>query len=183
LSGLGGGVVNEAANGAAPGGDRTVGDDAAGAPFAHPEHGRLRTQERAGEVGIDNLVPAFQRGVEDILAVHDAGVVHQDVDAAELAVERGEHRFHLFFAADVGLKKETLRAGGAQPGQRTFAVGSADNVVHGHGGAARRGERRCDSGADAPGGAGHQRDLTVQPEHRTISARGSRGRRPADGCR
>ena len=51
-----------------------------------------RAQHDARQVHGDELVPLVHRGVLDALADEDAGIVHQDVEAAELlhrGVDRG----------------------------------------------------------------------------------------------
>jgi hypothetical protein len=58
--------------------------------------------KRAGEVDRDDRVPTFDREVLDLGDVLDAGVVHEDVDAAELRCGELHHVLDLAGFAHVG---------------------------------------------------------------------------------
>ena len=90
-----------------------------------------------------------------VRAKGDAGVVHQDVEPAELALDRREHRPDLGAVGDVGLDRATAcrvahllhrRLGGLEP-----------DVVDDDARALLR-EGEADGPADARPAAGHERD-------------------------
>ena len=92
-----------------------------------------------------------------------AGVVDQHVDVAELGHRRVDQRLALVGVGDVGLHREHPAAGVAhQLGRLLQPVGTAgaeDHVGAGLGQPAGEGH------AQAAGGAGHDGDLVVEPEH------------------
>ena len=65
-------------------GDRGDVDDLAAALLDHRAARGLRAEEDAGQVHVDDLLPALERHVLRRGAPHRAGVVDEDVDAAEL---------------------------------------------------------------------------------------------------
>ena len=78
----------------------------------------LRELEDAGEVDLQDLLPAFERGVDGGIAVDGAGVVDEDIDAAEVCVHGGEERFGAGGGGEVGLEG----GGGAADGLRGFVA-------------------------------------------------------------
>ena len=63
-------------------------DDAAVALLSHEDGGGLDRREVALEVDGEDLVPLLLAHVEDHAVAQDAGVVDEDVDAAELVDAR-----------------------------------------------------------------------------------------------
>ncbi|MCY1230625.1 hypothetical protein D3C72_1131960 [compost metagenome] len=71
----------------------------------------LGTQEGAGHVDRHHLLPLLQRHlVGGFVRAFDAGIVHQDAEAAEAGSNLVEHARHLAFAGDVELPERGLAA-------------------------------------------------------------------------
>ena len=85
--------------------------------------------EDAGEVDLQDLLPGFEGGVDGGVAVDGAGVVDEDVDAAEVGFDGGEERFRAGGGGEIGLEG----GGGATDGRGCF-VGSPAVSVDGYGG-------------------------------------------------
>ena len=103
----------------------------------------------------------------------DAGVVDQDVDAAEMLPTGSDHRRDVIRVADVALQGECLVAGRSQPvGYRLHLVERARRE-HEVGARARQGFRKRDT--EPVRRAGHQRCLALQREQR-VSGHGSQGK-------
>ena len=86
-------------------------DDLAAAGRLHRRIDRLRAQEGAGEVGLDHAVPLGDVERVRRLADVDAGVVDEDVDAAELAGDALDHGGDRGLVGDVGGHGDRLGAG------------------------------------------------------------------------
>ena len=56
-----------------------------------PQHG-LRADERAGQIHLEHAVPVLALHAHQQLVAGDAGVVHEDVDAAVLREDLAERR-------------------------------------------------------------------------------------------
>ena len=140
--------------------DRAVVDDAAAARVLrlHDLDRFLRAQEHAGEVGIDDLLPGL---VGQVLERHrrraDAGIVEQDVEAAEGLLGLGEQRLDRRGIADVGGDGEALGAGRLSLAHGLFQLVRAASGEDG--GVALLHQRQCDSLADAGSGAGDESDF------------------------
>src|SRR5205085_8716054 len=84
----------------APAGSRGDVDDASVAPRLHSAYDSARADERARQVRVDDGLPVLVRDLLDRpadLAGHAAGVVDEDVDAADL----GDEPLHLLCVRDV----------------------------------------------------------------------------------
>ena len=114
--------------------------------------------EDAGEVDLQDLLPAFERGVYGGIAVDGAGVVDEDIDAAEVGVHGGEEGVGAVGGGEVGLEG----GGGAANCLRGFVCGAAV-AVDGYGGSGF-GECRGDSCAEAAGGSGDEGNFVVEAE-------------------
>ena len=77
-------------------------DDLAAARRLHGRVDRLRAQEGAGEVGLDHAVPFREIELVRRLADVDAGIVDENVDAAELAADALDHGGDRGLVGDVG---------------------------------------------------------------------------------
>ena len=140
--------------------DRAVVDDPAPARRLrlHLPERRLRAQERAGQVDVDDVPPLLERQVLERAADADAGVVEQQVDAAErapcVAANSASHRRRV---GDVGRHRERARR---------VAAGVDDRLLQRLASAARQRDapavaqqRDGDGLADAGAGAGDDGDL------------------------
>jgi len=128
----------------------------------HPPDG-LAAQEDAGQVHVDDLLPAAQRRVLDGVGPGRAGVVHQHVDAAEAVAGLGDEAGHVVGGGDVAGEPRAAHAAlalevGGGP-LAALAVASADDDVR-----AQLGERVGHLQADAGGAAGDDRDAAVEVE-------------------
>ena len=98
--------------------------------------------------------------VEERAGHRAAGVVHDDVDAAELRDRARDDLLEHVVVVDVGRDDERLAAGGAHVGgdlvELLLRARGQDDV------GARVGERAGDRRADAAPGAGDDRDLAVE---------------------
>ena len=105
-------------------------------------------------MAVEQLVVAFgDRG-----QLHDAGVVHQHVDAAECRIRRVEHAGDRGRVADVGLRGDGAAAGLLDSAGQRFSLAGAARIVDDDG-EAIGGEPLGDGGADAAGCAGDECDL------------------------
>ena len=94
----------------------------------------------------------------------DAGVVDQDVDAAEMLPTGRDHRRDVSRVADVALQGERLVAGRSQPvGDRLHLV---ERSCRKHEVGARARQSLCKRDAEPIRRAGHQRCLALQREQR-----------------
>jgi hypothetical protein len=96
------------------------------------------------------------RGVEDRAQQHHAGVVDDDVDAAELARGALDGRLRLLAVGDVGLDRQPADVGG----QRVEAVLAPRDPRHRR---ALRGERARRRLADPAARARDERGRALQP--------------------
>jgi len=113
----------------------------------------------AVQVDGDRTVPVGRLGVDEGAGLVPAGVVDQDVDAAELLHDPVGHRLDAVAVGDVGADRDGARPPGRRAlGVRLVQVGDDD-------GRPLRGELPGDRLADALAGPGHDRDLVVQPSH------------------
>src|SRR6185437_13419627 len=79
-----GGVVGSQVRDAHPATHRRGDDDAAEALLSHHRYGRAQGVERAGQVGVDQLLPHPVADLVEGSGADDAGVGHHDVEAAQV---------------------------------------------------------------------------------------------------
>jgi hypothetical protein len=128
---------------------------------AHDARRLARAQEGAGEVHVDHLLPLGEGHVDDMERLLDAGVVDEQIEAAERLARLREGALHVGLDADVhrdGHRAPARRLDGR--GHRARVVDLAA-VVDRHGGAVG-GERERRALADAGGGAGDQRAAALE---------------------
>ena len=99
-AGFGGGVVGLAGLASFADDGRDV-DDAAPAGFEHGLHAGLGYEEGAGEVGGEDVVPVFALHAEGKGVAGDAGVVDEDIDAAEVGDDGAGAVLDGVFAGDI----------------------------------------------------------------------------------
>src|SRR6202045_4455891 len=105
--------------------DGTYGGDVNdGAPLvaAHQRNRRLGTEGVAHQVDVEDLVPARRTRLVDLLVFADAGIVDEDVEAAELlrgAVDEGEA---CGLGTNVSLREGYFGAGGLELGRHALAA-------------------------------------------------------------
>jgi hypothetical protein len=93
-----------------------------------------------------------------------AGVVHQDIDAAIRGQRAVEHAGHGSRVADIGLGADGAPASGFYLARQLFGLRGLAGVIDDDRRAVR-GEALGNRRPDAPRGAGHDRDLSVQLVH------------------
>ena len=122
-------------------------------------------EEGAGEVHVEDLLPALERDLVGVLEAQDAGAVHEQVEAAAV-LEGGGHRG----GREGGVAHVADERGDARPGRaaslrgvgrarpRTMSTASDGGALV---------DQPVDGGpADARSGAGHQRHASLVPFHR-----------------
>jgi RHS repeat-associated protein len=134
---------------------------------AHAGQDRLRAQETAIQVGMDDALPVIPADVRDGAPRHiEAGVVHQNIDLPGDRVCHAGEAGHIFRIGDVGLhhhRPRGLRALGLDTARSLFQRLKATSSEH-HGSALSRQRQR--RGASYPGaGARDDSDLSVQSLH------------------
>ena len=130
-------------------------DDLARALGQHVATGRLAEEEGGLEVGVDHRVPILLGKVDAVGAADDAGIIDEDVEAAELLQRLVDHALHRFDGGEVGGDDLRLAAERADLLHRFLGGRAADGGDVGAGG----GERQRDRLADAGIGAGDDRGL------------------------
>ena len=74
-------------------------DDASPARLHHAAHHRARQAEDRAQVGLDHLVPVLVLHAQRQVVARDAGVVDEDVDVAELLLDRFDHAHRICAAS------------------------------------------------------------------------------------
>src|SRR5581483_5522349 len=97
---------------------RTDIDDLAATAALHGGMDRLAAQEGAGEIGVDHARPLVVLEQIRRLADVDAGIVDEDVDAAEFARHASDHGIDRIPVGDVGGHGNRLDATGCEIGYR-----------------------------------------------------------------
>ncbi len=137
-------------------GDRAEIDDRAAAAFLHAGRGLLGAKQHVAKIDRDALVPIGRRDFGELVAVVIAGVVHQDVDRADLLEEAGDGGEVLQVAA---LEHRRMLAIGERPDKRRALV--FEDVEEDDLGALSR-ERRHDARTDAGPASGHDDALALK---------------------
>ncbi len=130
----------------------------------------LRAQEAAAAVDLLHQVEALHRRVQRAAQPDRAGVVDQDVDAAE-GIDGGGHRgAHLLLFADVALERQRApacgldRRRGAVDGARQFGIGHVRLGGNGDVGTVAGGAQG-DGQADPARGTGDEQSLAGKRGH------------------
>ena len=122
--------------------------------------GLLGDEELRAGVGVEDLVVALRRDLEEGGEVLGSRVGHDDVDAAEGLLALLEELDDLGDLADVGFDGDGVGAGGLDLLDDVLGGGLAGAVVDDHFGATLS-ELDGDAAADTATGAGHESDLAV----------------------
>ena len=136
--------------------------DEPAAPLPHAGGGQSREVERAAQVRGDDLVPGLRSQFVDRTEVAHAGVVHQNVHAAQLPVDEREELSGLLGASDIagfadgGAGRIQLPQGRVQRDAVPSAYGHADAFVR---------QSLRDGPANAPGSARNDCDLAAEINH------------------
>ncbi len=136
-------------------------DDLAVAARDHVAGCELGELEGTGEVDLEDTVPVFERDLFRSGAVYGAGVVDEDVDAAQGGDDLGEEMFGSVGGGEIGLEGVGCATGGLDGGGGI--VGGAAVAVAGYGGS---GLRECcgNGGSEAAGSTGDEGDFVVEAE-------------------
>src|SRR5262245_31077374 len=119
--------------------------------------------DRAQEARVDLAAPFVGRGVGEALADDEAGVVDEDIEAAELGCCAIDHVLDLPEVGDVGFAGD----GPTAPGLDLFHDGPSTvtrGVVVDRHGRALGCERKGDRAAHVAGRAGHERDPALKSQ-------------------
>lgn len=119
------------------------------------------------EVDGDDLVERRVIGLGEAGQLHDAGVVHQHIDAAVGALRRIEQPLHCLWVADIGLHGDRLAVAGLDFLHQRRCRRRIAGVVDDDGKDVVR-QTPGDSGADAPGRACDDGDLLRRVGHREL---------------
>ena len=84
---------------------------------------RFRAEERAGEVGVDHAGPFLELEGLRWLSDVDAGIVDEDVDAAEFTPDAFDQARDRCLVGDVGNHRDRLDAARGKLGSRRFRLG------------------------------------------------------------
>src|SRR4029079_15094080 len=107
-------------------------------------------------------VPVGRGGVDDRAGLCPAGVVDQDIDAAELLDDPADHRLDALTVGDVGADRDGTR----QRVRRFLGAGLVQ--VGDDDGRPLRGQLAGDGPADTLAATGHDRDLVLEPAHQRL---------------
>ena len=108
-----------------------VHDPAAAALIAHGPPGRAAEQHRAAHVDVHQGVPAGRGEVKERDRAVHAGVVDQDVNAAEVRRDRGHQAAAVADRADIGLKAQHLPVTAEAAGRGVHLTGVPGADGHG----------------------------------------------------
>ncbi len=126
-------------------------------PF-HDAGRSLGAEEGAFEVDAQNPIPIFVAQPIPGCRKKNCRVVHQNVQPAELLLDRAKQFANLLGARDVGSDGYRFHAQTGDLPRRRMSVGLGLVVVDDDT-RSRSGERQSDDATDASASAGHQRDL------------------------
>ncbi|OKJ14613.1 hypothetical protein AMK20_01985 [Streptomyces sp. TSRI0261] len=114
----------------------------------------------SGEVNVQGVVPSGLVGVLPGNAGVRTGVVHQDVDGADLGADEAGHGLDGVWIGQVGVHRDPGAARALEGGEEGVGVGVLAEVVD-RDGRSGGGERPSDLGSDAGGPAGVERRVRV----------------------
>ncbi|MNP37933.1 hypothetical protein D3C76_1314100 [compost metagenome] len=129
-------------------------DDAAAAPRAHQRQQRLGQEDRGAHVDRHHPVPVVLGHLVQRLLEHEAGIVDQDIGAAEAPLDLPRDDVGRFAIRQVGFDPGHLRVG-AQLFIQRLALGDQDPRT-------RLQQFSANPAADAASAAGHDGHLVVQ---------------------
>ena len=156
------GAVRREARVAGHAGDRADVDDAAVAVRNHAPRDRLRDEEAAAQIGVENDVPVVPGDVERGLANVAAGIVDEDVNLAEGGFGLGRHALDALLVAHIKLERDSAAAErfdlGFECSQRLARAAGENKIGSGAGQCAR------EVLAKAAAGAGDDGDLAGEIE-------------------
>ena len=131
VGGVLGGVVGSGSGEDAGGGDGEIVDD--GASALHDGERGLSDEENAVEICFENIFPDGEwKFFDREIGVGDAGVVDEDVEAAEFAARSAEEGVDGVRVADIAGVSEDFDFGGEFPAEflkRGFVAGGDDQVA------------------------------------------------------
>ncbi|MNL15398.1 hypothetical protein D3C87_1363830 [compost metagenome] len=113
---------------------------------------------------VEVLLEQFVAVLRQRQDLEDAGVVHQNIDLAELGFNLVEHPAHVVGIGHIGLDRYGLVTGLTQLHHQSRGFGCAAGVVDGNG-ETFAGQLFGDDRADAAGGAGHDGDFRSLMSH------------------
>lgn len=141
-------------------------DEAASLSLSEVQTNGSGTVVDTGQIGLDNLIPLLDWGIEDTAICRSAGVGDEDIDLAEILDHLRNELLHLFVAPDIalvglGLDAVFLRElfGVFLSTSRARGVGDGDVGAH-------LSASSCGFGANASGtgSTGDNDDLALQAE-------------------
>ena len=140
----------------------------------HPEdpRRRLRDEERAAQVDVDHQIEVLLAHVQDGLVAQDAGIVHHDVELAELVQRAPHHPVRALARGDAVVVRDRIAAHAFDLGHHlvghlgplTASVPIAAEIVHHHPRALAREEQRV-LAADASARSGDDRHFAFEQTH------------------
>ena len=146
----------------------------------HRLGGALQAEEHALGVDPVDAVPIRLGQIHDVAEAGDAGIVDDDVDAAELGDDARHHRVDAGDIAAIGLdrqrrdcRRHRLAVFCAAARSMSAAARIAPSFAM----------RERDGAADPGAGAGHQRDFVLQDRHAFSPAARHCGRRSDEAIR
>ncbi len=176
--GLAGGVRRVPPGAGEVGGAAAGVHDPPAAALDHPRHDRPAAEVGAEDVHLEDVPPLGDVGLpRAALPQPDAGVVHEQVDRTQLALDLGDHPLDVVRAAHVGLDGQPVQLARhgvhlpARPGGHRHARSS-------------RGQLARDPGADAATAARDERHLSLElalSRRHARSPRATRGSRATRG--
>ena len=127
-------------------------DDASASLSDHEGQDGLGAEEGASEVHVDRFVPFPSSHAHQKTVFAYAGVIDEDIDAAPLLADLGDHGLDLSFFGNIGLQGEGLATLGGDFVNELLGGSFAGVVVDGDFDAFG-GEAEGDGASNAPGGA------------------------------
>src|SRR5215469_5025287 len=111
--------------------------------------------DRAVEADVDLLFPLLAPGVGEAIAQRHAGIVHDDIETAEIPGDAVDHLRYRIEIRNVGLIGDRLAASFLDLGNDAGGLLLRAAIIHGYGGAFCR-EAQRDLAADIPRRAGDE---------------------------